>query len=185
MDPPLVEAKSYRACFKRAFVGLFVTARCQAAGAGAGGEHWGGRAAFPLCQDRPSLLLGGGMLRHNSLGQEMKGDLAAGAGFFSIDFWVFFLILPVDETINPLPAAIAPAPLAELPTLCNPAVTNEGEQPLPASALPAQQLQISIHLALPLVLPHSTPAPPGIPHEPSPSTPSPGPTAPAMALSQP
>lgn len=44
--------------------------------------------ALPLLL-RVLVLLGGGMLGHDSLGQEMKGGLAAGAGFASM-VWLFF-----------------------------------------------------------------------------------------------
>lgn len=89
MDPPLVEVKSYSACFKHVGLGLFVTAHCQGAVPGASGECWGGEGGIPALPGqalplllRVLVLLGGGMLGHNSLGQEIKGGLAAGAGFF-------------------------------------------------------------------------------------------------------
>lgn len=93
-------------------------------GAGAGGQNSCSARTGPPLLPRVLVLLGAGMLGHKTLGQELKGALAAGAGLSSIDFFFkiyicvgFFFKLPVDETLHPLLAVIAPAPLAELATV--------------------------------------------------------------------
>lgn len=119
-NPPLVEVKSHNFCFNHAFVGLDVVAHHQAAVAMIDGQCGEG-AAFLVCQERalPLLLwdlvlLGGGMLGHNSLGHEMKQEGLLMQVFF-LPF--YFIFLPLGEALNPLPALMVPAPRAEPETL--------------------------------------------------------------------